>query len=76
MIKLKAKVKGSVGELRKILGRGRSKKGMFEGDITEGELEIGQVSAMINEIMPVKDIINNIITDFNSQKDRISSISL
>ena len=49
---------------------------MFEGDITEGELEIGQVSAMINEIMPVKDIINNIITDFNSQKDRISSISL
>jgi len=67
---------GSVDELRKILGRGRSKKGMFEGDITEGELEIGQVSAMINEIMPVKDIINNIITDFNSQKDRISSISL
>ena len=35
---------GSVDELRKILGRGRSKKGMFEGDITEGELEIGQVS--------------------------------
>ena len=41
---------------------------MFEGDITEGELEIGQVSTMINEIAPVKDIINNIITDFNSQK--------
>ena len=50
--------------------------GMFEGNITEGELEIGQVSSMINEIMPVKDIINNIIADFNYQKDRINSISI
>ena len=66
---------GSVDELRKILGRGRSKKGMFEGDIIEGELEIGQVSSIINEIMPVKDIMDNIIKDFNSQKDMISSIS-
>tara|TARA_B100000161_G_scaffold261920_1_gene230957 strand:- start:50 stop:994 length:945 start_codon:yes stop_codon:yes gene_type:complete len=72
-----AEIKGaSADELKKILGKGRAKMGMFEGNITEGELEIGQVSSMINEIMPVKDIINNIIADFNYQKDRINSISI
>ena len=72
-----AEIKGaSADELKKILGKRRAKMGMFEGNITEGELEIGQVSSMINEIMPVKDIINNIIADFNYQKDRINSISI
>ncbi len=64
----------SIEELRELLGRGRSKKGMFEGDLTEGELEIGQVSSMINEIKPVKSIINEIISDFESEKERISKI--
>ena len=51
-------------ELKELLGRGRAKKGMFEGDLIEGELEIGQVSAMIKEIKPVADIISQIVEDF------------
>ena len=51
-------------ELKAILGRGRAKKGMFEGDLIQGELEIGQVSAMIKEIKPVADIIYQIVEDF------------
>jgi len=65
---------GSIEELRELLGRGRSKKGMFEGDLKEGELEIGQVSSMINEIKPVKVIIDEIISDFEIEKERISKI--
>ena len=64
----------SIKELRELLGRGRSKKGMFEGDLKEGELEIGQVSSMINEIKPVKVIIDEIISDFEIEKERISKI--
>ena len=64
----------SIEELRELLGRGRSKKGMFEGDLKEGELEIGQVSSMINEIKPVKAIIDEIISDFEIEKERISKI--
>lgn len=47
-------------ELKKILGRARAKKGMFEGDLAEGELEIGQVSAMIHEIKPAADVVKEI----------------
>ena len=50
-------------ELEKILGRGRAKKGMFEGDLEEGELEIGQASCLIKKIMPAKDIVNEIWDD-------------
>ena len=65
----------SVKDLQALLGKGRSKKGMFEGDVIEGELEIGQVSSMIKEIIPVKKIIDEIILEFNSEKQRINSIS-
>tara|TARA_B100001287_G_scaffold275383_1_gene282856 strand:- start:4964 stop:5908 length:945 start_codon:yes stop_codon:yes gene_type:complete len=65
----------SVKDLQALLGRGRSKKGMFEGDVSEGELEIGQISSMIKEIIPVKKIINEIILEFNTEKQRINSIS-
>ena len=54
----------SKDELQKLLGKGRSKKGMFEGDLQEGELEIGQVSAGINTIQPAADIIEEIYTEF------------
>lgn len=47
-----------------LLGRGRAKKGMFEGDLEEGELEIGQVSGLINEIKPAAEIVEEIITDY------------
>lgn len=58
----------SAEQLKKLLGRGRAKKGIFEGDLDEGELEIGQVSAQIEEIKSVKEIMQEIITDFNSTK--------
>lgn len=63
-------------DLINILSKGRAKKGMFEGDVSNGELEIGQISATINSIKSVKEIITEIINDFNSQKKRISKFEL
>lgn len=51
-------------ELISLLGRGRAKKGMFEGNLEEGELEIGQVSGLINEIKPAADVVHEIYQDF------------
>ena len=51
-------------ELKALLGRGRAKKGMFEGDMNEGELEIGQVSSAIQEIKPAQEIVMEIMEDF------------
>lgn len=51
-------------ELRNLLGRGRAKKGMFEGDLEEGELEIGQVSALCKEILPAGQIVENTWNEF------------
>ncbi len=62
-------------ELREILGKGRAKKGMFEGDMQEGELEIGQIAAMIDQIKPVKQIVDEIVYEFNLTKERISTIN-
>ena len=53
-------------ELATLLGRGRAKKGMFMGDLVEGELEIGQVSAMINDVLPVSQIISQLVEEFNN----------
>ena len=58
----------SVESLNEILGRGRAKKGMFEGDLQEGELEIGQVSGLINDIKPVYEIVNEIINEYNKTR--------
>jgi enoyl-[acyl-carrier protein] reductase II len=52
-------------ELKNILGRARAKKGMYEGDLDEGELEIGQVSSMIKEIKPAKQIVDEVWNEFN-----------
>lgn len=51
-------------EMKKILGRARAKKGMFEGDLEEGELEIGQVSAMIKEIKPAAEVLQEIWSEY------------
>lgn len=51
-------------ELKTILGRGRAKKGMFEGDLIEGELEIGQIAGLIDEIKPAAAVVEEIITEF------------
>jgi enoyl-[acyl-carrier protein] reductase II len=61
--------------LREILGRARAKLGMFEGDMEQGELEIGQVSAMLNEIKPAAEILNEIWEEFLIEKNRIESLS-
>ena len=53
-------------ELAEILGRGRAKKGMFEGDLSEGELEVGQVSSMIRNLTPAVDIVHELMDEFNS----------
>ena len=58
-------------QLRELLGRGRAKKGIFEGDLKEGELEIGQVAGLIDEIKSAKDVIDEIIEEFNSVKQNL-----
>ena len=63
-------------ELINLLSKGRAKKGIFEGDLVEGELEIGQVSSSISEIKPVKEIFSDLINDFNFHNNRISEIRL
>lgn len=63
-------------ELTEILGKGRAKLGMFDGDLDEGELEIGQVSGLINNILPVSDIIKEIMTEFEETRQRITLLKL
>jgi enoyl-[acyl-carrier protein] reductase II len=58
----------SVEDLKILLGRARAKRGMFEGDLIEGELEIGQIAGLIHDILPVETIIGNVIAEFNSAK--------
>lgn len=65
------KAGASVEELKELLGRGRAKKGMFEGDLDEGELEIGQVSGLIHDIKPAAGIVQEIIADYNLSKQRL-----
>ena len=55
----------NVEELKSLLGRGRAKKGMFEGDMMEGELEIGQVSALINEVLSVEQVFQKLLKEFD-----------
>lgn len=64
----------SVDDLKTLLGRARAKKGMFEGDLEEGELEIGQISGLINEIKPAGDIVKEIISDFEKAKQKALSL--
>ncbi|WP_026710501.1 nitronate monooxygenase [Flavobacterium filum] len=55
-------------ELKALLGRARAKRGMFEGDLVEGELEIGQIAGLIHDIIPVKEIIDSVIQEFEMAK--------
>ncbi|MEP4001489.1 MAG: nitronate monooxygenase [Ekhidna sp.] len=61
-------------ELKTLLGRGRAKRGMFLGDMEDGELEIGQVSALIHDIQPAGQIIKEIMKAFNQRKKELSSL--
>jgi enoyl-[acyl-carrier protein] reductase II len=53
--------------LQELLGKGRTRKGMFEGDLDEGELEIGQVSALINRIQPAGEIVREIVEEYGGR---------
>jgi enoyl-[acyl-carrier protein] reductase II len=55
-------------ELKDLLGRARAKKGIFEGDLVNGELEIGQIAGIIHKIIPVKEILEEIVNDFEALK--------
>ena len=67
-----AELRGATAEeLKEILGRARAKRGMFEGDLEEGELEIGQVSAMLNKILPAAEIVKEIMNEYQEAKDAL-----
>ncbi len=61
-------------ELKELLGRARAKKGMFEGDLVEGELEIGQISGLIKDIKPVAEIVEQIMEEFEQSKMLVASL--
>jgi len=63
-------------ELAELLGKGRAKKGMFEGNITEGELEIGQVSGMIKAVMPVSKIMGKLVAGFNKTSEKMNGYKI
>ena len=72
----KAQIAGeSKDRISELLGHGRAKVGMYDGNKVDGELEIGQVAAIIKDILPVNIIINNILTEYNNALDNVSSLN-
>lgn len=70
---LQAEQQGAPTEvLKEILGRGRAKRGMFEGDMDEGELEIGQVAALIENILPAAKILSEMLREFEEARKELS----
>ena len=61
-------------DLKNLLGRARAKRGMFEGDLEEGELEIGQIAGLIHDIKPVRDIIAEMVTEFEHTRTHIAPL--
>tara|TARA_B100001540_G_scaffold136943_2_gene121721 strand:- start:2964 stop:3908 length:945 start_codon:yes stop_codon:yes gene_type:complete len=66
----------TLDELKDLLGKGKARKGIFEGDVLNGELEIGQVSALINNIETAKEVIDDIVLEFNNEMKKILKVSL
>jgi len=62
----------TVEQLKELLGRGRSKRGMFEGELDEGELEIGQISGLIHDIKPVAQIVKDLVREFEEAKQKVT----
>ena len=62
--------------LRQLLGKGRTKLGMYEGDLKEGELEIGQVSSLIKEVKTVKEVFEELLTEFEQTQQRMANLSM
>ena len=68
------KTNPSIEELKTLLGRARAKRGMFEGDLVEGELEIGQISGLFEDIISAKEIIDDMIREFEIAKSEIQNL--
>lgn len=64
----------SIDDLKNILGKGRAKKGMLEGDLEEGELEIGQVSSLVNEIQSAEKIVEDLVKEYNEAFEKMRMI--
>lgn len=64
----------TIEELKKLLGRARAKRGMFEGDLDDGELEIGQIAGMIHDVKSVSQIVNDIVLEFEEAKKDIYTL--
>jgi len=64
------------GELMELLGRARAKKGMFEGNLDEGELEIGQISGYIDAMKPAGEIVEEIVKEFNETCEQLGTLKL
>lgn len=64
----------SVEELKELLGRARAKRGMFEGDLVEGELEIGQIAGLIHDIKPAASIVHDMLDEFDAAKKRAEQL--
>ncbi len=70
------KEKASVEDIKNHLGRARAKLGMFQGDLEEGELEIGQIAGLIDEIKSAKDIVDEIVSEYNFALNEFSALKL
>jgi enoyl-CoA hydratase/carnithine racemase len=64
-------VGADIEELKMILGRARAKKGMFEGDLDDGELEIGQISGLIHDIKSAEKIVEDMVSEFKAAKEKL-----
>jgi enoyl-[acyl-carrier protein] reductase II len=63
-------------ELKALLGRARAKRGMFQGDLQEGELEIGQVAAGLNDILPAAEIVRRVMEEFVDAQKRVAAVDV
>ena len=64
----------TVDQLKELLGRARAKRGMFEGDLEDGELEIGQIAGLIHDIKPVAQIVDDMVVEFEAAKQKVTSL--
>jgi enoyl-[acyl-carrier protein] reductase II len=63
-------------QLKELLGRARAKRGMFEGDLEDGELEIGQIAGLIHDVKPVAEIVKDMVTEFEVARKQMTSLTL
>ncbi len=68
------KTSPSADELKELLGRARAKRGMFEGDLEDGELEIGQIAGLIHDVKPVAQIVEAMVSEFELAKQHVGSL--